>query len=176
MSNTNVVVITGNMGDDVDYRVFPQTGNGVAELRVAVNKHRLNQQTGQFDTYTAWVTVKMFGKLAERANEKLSKGAKVTVTGELAEDNWEDQPTGQKRSKLYVVGNSFEYLGGGTRAPQGDDQGGSNYQGNSQSRQNQGGQRSRQGQQRQGNNTRQSNPRQQTNTGATRPAARPAGY
>lgn len=112
MSNTNIVVLTGHLGAVPDYRVFPQSGNGVATLRMAVNKHRRNALTGEFDTVTTWVSIRLFGKLAERAREKLTKGDKVTITGELAEDTWVDRDSGQQRSWLYVVGTACELLSG----------------------------------------------------------------
>ncbi len=143
MSNTNVVVLTGNLGDNVDYRVFPKSQKGVAELRIAVNKHRFNGDTQQFDTITSWVTIKMYGQLADRANEKLSKGAKIAIEGELVEDNWVEQPSGQKRSKLYVVASSFEYLGGGTRTTQNANQGNQQSQPSPQQSRNAGSQRKR---------------------------------
>lgn len=177
MSNTNIVVITGNLGDDVDYRVFPQSGDGIAEFRIAVNKHRFNQQTNQFDTITAWVTVKMYGKLAERASEKLSKGAKVTITGELAEDTWVDDATQKPRSKLFVLGASFEFLGGGTKANQQNDRGSSSNQGKSRPQQGQAKQNARQSQQgQQAQNGQRTNHQQTPRTQPVAAGARPAGY
>ncbi len=118
-NNTNVVVVTGNLGCEVDFRVFPQSGSGVSEFRVAISKYRPNDQGG-FETYTTWVSVKMFGKLAERARDKLVKGAKVALTGELSEDSWEDTETGKRRSKLVIVANAFEVLST-PNAARGDD-------------------------------------------------------
>jgi len=119
MSNTNVVVVTGNLGAEVEFRVIPQSETAVAEIRIAVNKHRPNPEAESgFDTITSWVTVKFYGKLAERAKAKLSIGVKVAITGELAEDTWVDKPTGKNRSKLYVVGNAFEPLARSARSSQ----------------------------------------------------------
>ena len=115
MSDTNVVVVGGNLGDNVNYRVIPQSGKGVAEIRVATNKHRLKPD-GDFETSTSWVTVKFFGKIADRVKDKLSKGDKVTITGELSEDRWTDKNSGQNRSKLYIVANSYEYHGRATKS------------------------------------------------------------
>ncbi|MFC1337405.1 MAG: single-stranded DNA-binding protein [gamma proteobacterium symbiont of Clathrolucina costata] len=172
MSNTNVVVLTGNLGDDVDHRVMPQSETSVAEIRIAVNKHRPNQEGG-FDTFTAWVPVKFFGNLADRAKEKLAKGAKVAITGELAEDTWVDKNSGQRRNKLYVVGSSFEPIGGGAKASQ---DAGAGYQDQSRPQRqqaNRGGSSTRhQG----GQQARQSQPPQQQGSTGTRPQARPAGY
>lgn len=111
MSNTNAVVFTGNLGADVDYRVFANTGKGRSELSIAVTKYRPDpQNAGQFIPKTSWVPVKMFGQLAERARDRLVKGSTVAITGHLEEDTWDDKATGQKRSRLYVVADSFEVI------------------------------------------------------------------
>jgi single stranded DNA-binding protein len=174
MSNTNVVVITGNLVADVDYRVYPQSGDGIAEMSVAVNKHRFNQQTNQFDTFTTWVPVRMLGKLAERAVEKLSKGAKLTITGELAEDSWVDDSTQKQRSKLLVLGGSFEYLGGGTKANQSADRSGTPNQGKNRDQQSQGNQGSRPKPQGQQGQRASQQPVKRTQPVAA--SSRPAGY
>lgn len=176
MSNTNIVVVTGHLGDDVDFRVFPNTGNGVSEFRIAVNKHRLNKHTDEFDTYTTWITIKVFGKLAERAKEKLFKGAKVTVTGELAEDSWDDRQTGQKRSKLYIIGNTLEYLGSGARDIQTENHNISTPQGNFQSEQTLDRQQPTQGRSRQDINTQSRLPMQKTGTTGVVQNTKPVGY
>jgi len=144
MSDTNVVVVGGNLGDDVSYRVIPQSGKGVAEIRIATNKHRLKPDGG-FDTSTSWVTVKFFGKIADRVRDKLSKGDKVTITGELSEDRWVDKNSGQNRSKLFIVANSYEYHGRATKSP---DAG--NHQGQPQQQSTNRGERSSRGQTGQG--------------------------
>ncbi len=51
------------------------------------------------------------GRTAEIAGEYLSKGRPVLIEGRLQLDQWEDKETGQKRSKLKVVGESLQLLG-----------------------------------------------------------------
>jgi single-strand DNA-binding protein len=54
------------------------------------------------------------------ASEYLSKGSPVLIEGRLKLDSWETQD-GQKRSKLKVVGEKMQMLGG---RPQGGAEGG----------------------------------------------------
>ena len=157
MSNTNVVVISGNLGADVESSA---TGGGtmVANIRIAVNKHSPDGQGG-FNTKTSWVSVKSFGPIAERMIGKLSKGSKVIITGELEEEVWKDKQSGANRSKLVVIANSYESLSGAANAKQNQ---GQFAQQNSQKqgRQNNGGQ----------NNGYQQQPKPQQDQ------SRPAGY
>lgn len=119
MSDTNVVVISGTLGADVDYRVFSNGDSGVAEIRIASNKFKPNPQSESgFDQYTTWTTVKFNGRVAKNVANKLSKGMKIIVTGELSEDVWADQVTPRKNQrKLYVTGFSYEVVAGGLQKP-----------------------------------------------------------
>jgi len=113
MSNTNVVVQTGRMGSDVKHAVMPSSTTSVAEVSIAVKKHRFNSGSQEFDESTSWIPVKFFGDLADRARDKLSRGMLITVVGELSEETWVDKKTQNNRSKLVVVGHSFEKIAGG---------------------------------------------------------------
>ncbi|NBV33538.1 MAG: single-stranded DNA-binding protein, partial [Proteobacteria bacterium] len=52
------------------------------------------------------------GRLAEIAGEYLRKGRPAYIEGRLKLDSWDDKQTGQKRSKMRVVGESLQLLGG----------------------------------------------------------------
>ena len=55
--------------------------------------------------------VEVWGRQAETAGEYLSKGRPVFIEGRLKLDSWDDKETGQKRSKLKVVGERIQFLG-----------------------------------------------------------------
>jgi single-strand DNA-binding protein len=57
-----------------------------------------------------FVDITLWGRTAEIANEYLSKGAPVLIEGRLKLDRWEMD--GQKHSKLKVVGERLQMLGG----------------------------------------------------------------
>lgn len=110
MSETNVVVFTGTVGTDVDYKVLPGSQKPVAEIAIVNNKYKPNPQseTG-FDQYSTWAAVKFNTRVADRVSQKIQKGMKITVTGELSEDVWPDQNNPEKNHrKLYIVGHSFD--------------------------------------------------------------------
>ncbi len=110
MSETNVVVFTGTVGTDVDFKVFPDSQKSVAEIAMVSNKYKPNPRfkTG-FDQYSTWAAVKFNGRVADSVSQKIQKGMKITVTGELSEDVWPDQNNpGKNHRKLYIVGHSFD--------------------------------------------------------------------
>jgi len=53
----------------------------------------------------------LWGHAAEVAQQYLRKGSPVFIEGRLQLDTWEDKQTGQKRSKLRVVGENMQLLG-----------------------------------------------------------------
>ncbi|MGY8770188.1 MAG: single-stranded DNA-binding protein [Pirellulales bacterium] len=108
MASFNRVILVGNLTRDVDVK-YLQSGTAVTELGLAVNDRRKNQ-SGEWVDETTFVDVTLWGRTAEVAGEYLSKGSSVLVEGRLKLDSWETD--GQKRSKLRVVGEKMQMLGG----------------------------------------------------------------
>ena len=54
--------------------------------------------------------ITLFGKQGEGVSQYLTKGTQVAVEGELRQDRWEQD--GQKRSKIVIVANNLQLLGG----------------------------------------------------------------
>jgi single-strand DNA-binding protein len=83
----NELTIHGNLTDEPTLR-YSGDAKAVVNLSVAVNRRRLDRQTGQWvDQAPVFHRVVAFGTLAENA-ANLPKGATVTVTGQLADDSW----------------------------------------------------------------------------------------
>ena len=74
---------------------------------------RDSSQTDQWREEATFVDVTIFGKRGEAFEKYHKKGASAFIDGELRFDQWEDKETGQKRSKLYVVANNWEFVSGG---------------------------------------------------------------
>lgn len=110
MASFNRVIILGNITRDVELRYTPG-GAAVAEIGLAVNDKRKNAQ-GEYVDDTTFVDVTLWNRTAEIANEYLSKGSPVLIEGRLKLDTWQDKNTGDKRSKLRVVGERMQLLGG----------------------------------------------------------------
>lgn len=125
MANLNKVMIIGNLTADPDVRTTPR-GNTVAELRLAVNRVSSGPNEGERREETTFLDVTCWGRTAEIAGQYLAKGRPVFIEGRLQQDTWEDKQTGQKRSKIRIVAENMQLLGG--RESGGQPQGGGGYQ------------------------------------------------
>lgn len=108
MASYNRVILVGNLTRDVELK-YTQNGTAVTEIGLAVNDRRKNQN-GEWVEETTFVDVTLWSRQAEVAGEYLSKGSSVLIEGRLKLDTWETE--GQKRSKLRVVGERMQMLGG----------------------------------------------------------------
>jgi single-strand DNA-binding protein len=108
MASYNRVILLGNLTADPELRYIP-SGTAVTELRMAVNDRRKNAN-GEWVEETTFVDVTLWGRTAEVATEYLNKGSSVLIEGRLKLDTWEKD--GKKNSKLRVVGDRMQMLGG----------------------------------------------------------------
>ena len=108
MASFNRVVLVGNLTREVELK-YLQSGTAVTEIGLAINDRRKNQQ-GEWVDEPVFVDVTLWGRTAEIASEYLSKGSSILIEGRLKYDQWEKD--GQKRSKLRVVGEVMQMLGG----------------------------------------------------------------
>lgn len=110
MPNLNKVMLMGNLTRDPEIKYTPK-GTAVAELGLAINRVYSTDQ-GEKREETTFVDVELWGRTAELAGEYLKKGRPVYIEGRLKLDTWDDKQTGQKRSKMRVVGEVMQFLGG----------------------------------------------------------------
>ncbi len=103
-------MLIGNLTRDPEVRFTPK-GSAVADISIAVNRV-YTADNGEKREEVTYVDVTLWGKLAELVGKYLTKGAPFYIEGRLQLDSWEDKATGQKRSKLRVVGESMQFLGG----------------------------------------------------------------
>ena len=127
MANLNKVMLIGNLTRDPELRHTPK-GTAVAELGLAINRVWMDEQRGKQEE-TTFVDVTLWGRQAELAQQYLSKGRPVYIEGRLNLDTWDDKATGQKRSKLKVIGENLQFLssGQGGSGGGGSSQGGGGY-------------------------------------------------
>ena len=109
MASFNRVILVGNMTRDVELKYTPSQ-TAVTDIGLAVNDRRKNA-SGEWIEETTFVDVTLWGRQAEVASEYLGKGSPVLIEGRLKLDTWETND-GQKRSKLRVVGERMQMLGG----------------------------------------------------------------
>lgn len=111
MANFNKVILLGNLTRDPEVRYTPK-GTAVAEVGLAINRFIPASDGGEKREETTFVDVTLWGRTAEIAGEYLKKGRPVLIEGRLQLDTWDDKTSGQKRSKLKVVGETMQLLGG----------------------------------------------------------------
>ena len=109
MANLNKVMLMGNLTRDPEVRYTPK-GTAVAELGLAINRIYTADNNEKREE-TTFVDVTLWGRTAEIAGEFLKKGRPVFIEGRLQLDTWDDKQTGQKRSKLKVVGEAMQLIG-----------------------------------------------------------------
>jgi len=100
-ASLNVVMMIGNLGADPETRTFGN-GNKVTNLRLAVSEKWKDKQSGERKEKTEWVSVAVFGPLADVAANYLRKGSKVFVSGKFTTRKWQDQ-SGNDRYSTEIV-------------------------------------------------------------------------
>ncbi|QEG22507.1 single-stranded DNA-binding protein [Mariniblastus fucicola] len=108
MASFNRVVLVGNLTRDVELRRTPQ-GTAVTDIGLAVNE-RVKRNDEWVDEAN-FFDITLWGRTAEVASEYLAKGSSVLIEGRLKYETW-SQEDGSKRSKVKVVGERMQMLGG----------------------------------------------------------------
>jgi single-strand DNA-binding protein len=120
MANFNKVILMGNLTRDVEMRTT-QGGMQIAKLGMAIN--RKWTQNGEQKESTCFVDLTAFGRTAEVLSQYVGKGSPLFVEGRLEYSTWEGQD-GQKKNKLEVVIDNFQFVGAPRSAGEGGGGGG----------------------------------------------------
>jgi single-strand DNA-binding protein len=110
MASFNKVILLGNLTRDPEVRYTPK-GSAVCDLGIAINR-QYTLDSGEKREEVTFVDVVLWSRLAEIAGEYLKKGRPIFIEGRLQLDTWDDKQSGQKRSKLRVIGETMQLLGG----------------------------------------------------------------
>ena len=115
MQDTNLVILIGRLTQDCgnDERSFLYVGNGTAKAVVSLAVNRSVKKNGNWADEVSFINVTIWGKTAENLRQYLKKGTQICVEGYLTQDRWEKD--GQKQSRLNVVAESVQLLGGGNK-------------------------------------------------------------
>lgn len=109
MASFNKVLLMGNLTRDPEVRYTPK-GTAIATIGLAVNRV-WTTDAGEKKEEVTFVDVDVWGRQAETVGQYLSKGSPLFVEGRLKLDTWDDKETGQKRSKMRVVCENFQFIG-----------------------------------------------------------------
>lgn len=106
----NVVILRGNLTRDPELR-YTQSNMAVCKVGLAVNRRVKDAHSEQWREEPTFIDATIFGKRAEAFQKFHARGASVLFNGELRYDSWDDKESGQKRNRLYVVVNDWEFVG-----------------------------------------------------------------
>jgi single-strand DNA-binding protein len=113
MASYNKVILMGNLTRKPELR-FTQGGIAICKFGLAVNR-RFKDASGEWKEEPTFVDITIFGKRGEAFAKYHDKGKPAFIEGTLRYDTWDDKTSGEKRSKLYVVGDNWEFVGAGGR-------------------------------------------------------------
>jgi single-strand DNA-binding protein len=111
MANLNKVMLIGNLTRDPELRVTPK-GTAICQFSLAVNRKFKDESGGEREEVT-YVDIEAWSKQGETIAKYCTKGRPLFVEGRLRLDQWEDKTTKEKRSRMKVVLENFQFLGSG---------------------------------------------------------------
>lgn len=109
MASFNKVILIGNLTANPELK-YTSGGLAVTSFTIAVNERIPSKKDGAAREEVGFFDVSVFGKTAENCANYLSKGRPVLVEGRLRQEKWEKD--GVKRSKVTIVANTVQFLGG----------------------------------------------------------------
>lgn len=124
MADVNNVVLVGRLTRDAELR-YTSSGIPVCNFSVAVNRRK--KSGDEWSEEVSFFDVVVWGRQGEALNQYLVKGKQVAVEGELRQNRWEQD--GQQRSRIEIVANNLQLLGGNTGSQNSQARPNSQYQG-----------------------------------------------
>ena len=110
MTDLNSVIEIGRLTRDISERDFGYTTGGTARLNLSIAVNRSEKRNGAWQDKVSYLDVTVWGKTAENIRPYLHKGKQIAVYGYLDQQRWEKD--GQKFSKVVIVANTVQLLGG----------------------------------------------------------------
>lgn len=104
----NKAILMGNLTRDPEVRTTPN-GQNVASFTLAVNRS-WRSQDGTSQESVSYIDCVAWGKIGDIIAQYLQKGRPLLVSGRLDQRSWEDKESGQKRSKVEVVVEDFNFI------------------------------------------------------------------
>jgi len=115
MADLNHVVLIGRLTREAELK-YTAGGQAVCKFSIAVNRRKKNGD--QWEDEANFFDIVVWGRQGESLHPYLVKGKMVGVDGELRQDRW--QQDGQNRSKVEIIANYLQLLGGGPAAGSGE--------------------------------------------------------
>lgn len=116
MTDLNHVIEIGRLTRDISERDFAYTTGGTARLNLSIAVNRSEKRNGAWQNKVSYFDVTVWGKTAENIKSYLRKGKQIAVDGYLDQQRWEKD--GQKYSKIVIIADSVQLLGGNENVQQ----------------------------------------------------------
>ena len=116
MTDLNSVIEIGRLTRDISERDFSYTTAGKARLNLSIAVNRSEKRGGEWADKVSFFDVTVWGKTAENIRPYLHKGKQIAVEGYLDQQRWEKD--GQKYSKVCIIADSVQLLGGNENGQQ----------------------------------------------------------
>lgn len=126
-SDLNSVSIVGRLTRDVELK-YSTSGTAIARLSIANTQSR--KQGDQWVEEGHFFDAVLLGRRADALQRYLTKGQQIGVLGTLQQSRWQDKQTGQNRSRVEILVNDIQLLGGRGNSGSGSSQshgGGDSY-------------------------------------------------
>jgi single-strand DNA-binding protein len=105
-------MLIGNLTRDPEIKYTPK-GTAIAAFGIAVNRS-YTTETGEKREEVTFVDLEAYARVAEIIGEYTKKGNPIYIEGRLKLESWDEKASGQKRSKLKVIVENIQLLGGKT--------------------------------------------------------------
>ena len=116
MADLNKVILIGRTTHEIDERSFGYTTGGTARLNISIAVNRREKRGGEWADKVSFFDVTVWGKTAENIRPYLHKGKQIAVEGYLDQQRWEKD--GQKYSKVCIIADNVQLLGGNENGQQ----------------------------------------------------------
>lgn len=108
--NVNICIIGGRLTRDPELRFTPK-GVAIANFGIATSR-KFKKDDGSENEETLFLDVTAFQKQAELVGQHFKKGSPIFIKGRLKLDQWDDKTTGAKRTKISLLMEEFQFVGG----------------------------------------------------------------
>ena len=112
MTDLNRVDLIGRVTHDIDDRNFSYLPTGIAKANVSIAVNSSRKKGEEWIDEVSYFDIVIFGKMAENLKSLLTKGKQIAVAGKLKQERWKDKETGNNKSRIYIIAESIQLLGG----------------------------------------------------------------
>lgn len=106
----NKVTLIGRLGQEPE-TFTTNNGNTIVRLSLATTEKWKDKNTGESQEKTEWHRIVLFGRIAEVAQQYLSKGSLIYLEGKLQTSKYTDN-NGVEKYSTEIIGSELKMLGG----------------------------------------------------------------